>query len=289
MSEWGEDGEIDLFQGVLFLWRARSLIIGLTLAFVLLAFVATRFRTQSYTAATDVLVTSPGVLGQPNPTHIDALDRLARSKSVRALVDAQMTREQSLGNGAEVSSYQTSVDKSTEGETPSVSVLTLSVNASSPDLARRAADTWAETIVKEEARLTASTRAATLDFYSRQYKDATDELVTRQRALEQARQQRGRDRDAARSGAADPALAMEDAELWIARANLRRAGQRMDEARWMIAALDASVRLGPPAAPPTPSSPPTVRVVGIAAVVGFGLALFIAWVASRIRSAPRPL
>jgi uncharacterized protein involved in exopolysaccharide biosynthesis len=280
--EWGEDGEIDLFKGVLFLWNARYLIVALTLAFALLGLAATRVLPRNYTAAADVLITIPAAMSKlvPDPVDVDAIDRLARSKAVWAQAEEQLTKDQSLGKGQAVVATRTIVDKSVDAQRPSLSVLSLLVTASTPDLARRAADTWVATVVKEEAKLAAGTRAASMEFFSRQYKEAADQLLTEQRALDQARQKRGR-----ASAAPDADLALAEAELTNAQADFKRAGKRMDEARMIMADREAAVRAASPAALPTsPSSLSTFRIVAMGALAGFALALFIAWVASRIRS-----
>jgi LPS O-antigen subunit length determinant protein (WzzB/FepE family) len=286
--EWSDDGEIDLFRGVLFLWHARYLIVALTLSFALIALVATLVMPRNYTASTEVLVTVPALASVPaDPTTADRLDRLAQSTSVRASTEAQLTSERYLEKGATVTSYRTSVDKSAVDQSPSVAILTLSVGASTSELARRAADVWADIIVKEYSRNSEKTLTATVEFFTSQYKIATEQLVARRTTLEQARQQRGllRDRGDARQAVSDPAVALEEAELNVARSNLKRAGQRLDEAQLLLRARSSSARVVSPAASPTsPTGLPTARIVGLAALAGFALALFVAWVRSRFRS-----
>lgn len=271
--EWAEDGEIDLFKGVLFLWRFRYLLIALPLLCAFIAWLSAAWLMDKRYTASAGLVIVPAALSNllPDPTDVDAVERLAGSGAIHAEVETRLGQEQRLSGDQRVMAYTTTAQKSLDPARPTVSFLTLSVSASNPELAQQAANLWAETVAREEAALAEGKRKAALSVFEAQYEDAAARLVERQRAFDEARKRRD----------ADSTLA--SAELDNAKADFKRAGKRRDEAQFVMADRAPSVQR---AVLPTGASGPRVgRIVVFAAAAGFALALFIGWVYSRLSAA----
>jgi hypothetical protein len=271
--EWGEDGEIDLFGGVMFLWRARYLALVFAILGAVIAFAIVRLQPPSYRTSTNIFVAIPLVLRDSvaDPPDVDAMDRLAKSEAIQDAVRAAVA-DGRTDTRSRISNFRTVVDHSLTDVRPSLSSLTLIVTAADAELARRAADAWADLVVKEESQRASTTRASTLAFLTERYKLAMSRLLEKEKAL-----------DAAKHVYGDAAAAT--AEVENAKANFIRAGKRLDEAETVTANRDSAIRRGSPAAPASAVVTSTRKIVAAGAAIGLGLGLFIAWMRTRLRAA----
>lgn len=202
--EWADEGEIDLFGGVLFFWRFRYLIAAITLTAAGLGLLSVMTMSKEYTATSTVFLNTPRQQNPlaPEPLSTEALDRLAGSELVRMQVSADLRKRRLTDSDRQVFDFKTILYKSSEPQKPYLPLIGLSAVASSPELARDAADSWATALMTETTKLTTATRASAVDFIVTEYPKAAARLNERERHLEGLRRQHGQGLLAARTAAA---------------------------------------------------------------------------------------
>lgn len=211
--EWTDDGEIDIYSGVLFFWRYRLLIGVTTLAAALLGLAAATLMPKQFTATSTVFLNTPRTQNPlaPDALSIDAVDRLANSELVRTQVNAELLKRQGTGSTGRVSDFKTVLYKSTNPQQPYLPLIGLSVVATTAELSREAADVWAATLLVETKELTAATRAAAVDFIVTEYPKAAERLNEQERRLEILKREQGRALQSTRTSAA---VSLRQAQLW---------------------------------------------------------------------------
>jgi uncharacterized protein involved in exopolysaccharide biosynthesis len=211
--EWADDRELDVFSGVMFVWRYRLLIAGATLVAASLGFLATRMMPQQFTAIATVFVNIPRTQNPlaPDALSIEALDRLANSEIMQTQVSAALRQRNMTGEGRQVFALQTVLYKSTDPQKPYLPLLGLSAVASTPELARDVANVWAAVMTAETQKLAAATRASAVDFIVSEYPKAAERLNDQERNLEALQRTHGEALQAARNAAA---VSLKEEQLW---------------------------------------------------------------------------
>lgn len=282
-TDWADDGEIDFYGGMRFLWNARYPLTAGTLAVALLAFVGTRFMERTYTAVSSVVVVDVpvGSALSPEPIGLLGVKSLAESTAVRLAVVSAVTKQQPAVRETDLSRFSAGVYTTGDPRRPFLPVMDLKVTARTAELARLAADTWASVLVREVATIEAATGTATLDAVTAKYKEASDRLLARERAIRQKQRQAGKD------GGGQAAMAAEQRELDNDWADLRTIGARISEARILHDARVPVARMGTQAQlPQTPSVPDARGIVAMAALAGFFGSVLVIWFVSRLRADP---
>lgn len=238
--EWGRDSELDIAGGVLFLWHSRYLILGVTLLGALLGFVATRFMPAEYTGITTIFVNVPRTQNPlaPDALSVEALDRLAGSALLRSQVDAELTRRGLVDDHRRVFDFRTVLYKSTEPQKPYLPLLGLSAVASSPDLARDAANVWASVLLDEARRLTAATRASAVDFIVSEYPRAAERLSGQERSLEALKRRHAAALQKVKNAAA---VSLKEEQLWSREQLVINLEEERDRLALDITAAEAAV------------------------------------------------
>ncbi|HXG54534.1 MAG TPA: Wzz/FepE/Etk N-terminal domain-containing protein [Vicinamibacterales bacterium] len=191
--EWAEHGELDIFDGVLFLWRYRYLIVAVTLTALCLGFLVTKFLPKQYTATSTVFVNTPRAQNPlaPEVLSIEGLERLASSELVVAQVSAELEKRRLTDATRQVFDFKTRLYKSSDPQKPYLPLLGLSAVASAPELSREAANIWASALITETTKLSAVTRTSAVDFVVTEYPKAAERLTEQERAMEVLKREHG--------------------------------------------------------------------------------------------------
>jgi uncharacterized protein involved in exopolysaccharide biosynthesis len=210
--EWSGDGAIDVFGGIVFLWRYRYVIVSVTLIALGLGLLAALATPRQFTAIATAFVNIPRAQNPlaPEGLSVEALDRLANSELVSAQVGAEL-RRQDLMAGGTVFDYRTVLYRSTVPQKPYLPLLGLSAVASSPELSRAAANAWVSVLIAETQKLSAATRASAVDFIVTEYPKAAERLNEQERTLELLQREQDAALQAARTAAA---VSLKEEQLW---------------------------------------------------------------------------
>jgi hypothetical protein len=211
-DEWGPDGELDLLAPVLFAWRYRYFVIAAALVGALLGLGAAFVQPLRYTAAAVVFLTArtPNPLA-PDPITVEALERLAMSNVVRPRAEADLRKRNLITAGAQLVDFRPQLHKSVEANRPYLPMLGLEVDATTPELARDAANAWAETLTVEAAKLIAANRASTVEFIVNEYPKESQRLRKEEQSLEAFKSEQERSLGAVKNHAA---VSLREAQLW---------------------------------------------------------------------------
>jgi hypothetical protein len=209
--EWLSDREIDVFGAVMYLWRLRyRLLLGL-IGGLALALAYTFAQPREYSATASVMVRTPADadLQASHALPIDAIDQIASSASLRGQVTAELSRR-SLLNDGQIRDLRTLVRTGADPERPAVSLLALSAVATSPALARDAANVWAELLKSVIDKVEGSRRGDAERLLAQDYPKAAARLTEQERALEELKRGHQQSLHAARLRAA---VSLRQAEL----------------------------------------------------------------------------
>ena len=210
--EWSEDRELDMFSGVMFLWRYRYALVAAVVIGAALGFLVVRMKPVEYTAIATVFVNIPRTQNPlaPDPLSVEAVDRLANSELMQSQVSAELRKRPVGGNGA-VLDFTTVLYRSTDPSKPYLPLLGLTAIASSPELAREAANVWATVLTEETKRLAAATRASAVDFIVTEYPRAAQRLSEQERSLEALKREHAQAMQLVKNGAA---VSLKEEQLW---------------------------------------------------------------------------
>ena len=212
-EEWGPDGELDLLAPVLFAWRYRYFVVGATLLAAVLGFLAAVAQPLRYSATAVVYLTSPRT---PNPLApealtIESLERLATSDVVESRAQADLRQRNLLTAGQSVLAFRPQLHKSAEPGKPYLPMLELTIEATSPELARDAANTWSRMLKEEATRLIAANRTSAVEFIVKEYPKESERLREAEQSLDQFKGEQERALGNVRS---QVALSLREARLW---------------------------------------------------------------------------
>lgn len=207
------DEELDLLAPVVFAWRHRYLVLGLTLLAAALGFAATLLMPVPYTASTILFLNapkSPNPLA-PEPLGIDAVERLAVASGMQARVSADLEKRNLLDGDRRLLDFRAAGFTSGQVGSAPLPMIALHVDATSPELARDAANVWAAALTEDVGRLSAATRASAADFIVTEYPEASKRLHAQELTVEQTRRAQARALGSTRTTAA---VSLREAQLW---------------------------------------------------------------------------
>lgn len=211
--EWADDGEIDLYGGVLFFWRFRVLIVVITLVAAALGLLVALAMPKQFTGTATIFLNTPRTQNPlaPDALTVEAVDRLANSELVLTQVGAELAKLSAGAQAGRVTDFRTVLYKSTEPQKPYLPLLGLTAIATSAELSRSAADLWASTLLAETRKLTAATRASAVDFIVNEYPKAAERLNEQERHLEVLKRDHGQALTSTKTSAA---VSLREAQLW---------------------------------------------------------------------------
>ena len=180
-----QDGQINLAEYFLVLWRRRFLILLGTLVCALTAFILTVMVPPIYqTRATLILQPPPfSTELKPVPLSVETLKTMLESDSIASQLRSQLVEKQVIPQDVPIEQIKDMLSVQIPAEKEPL--IDLVVEAYSPEKAEIVANTWAEIFVVENASLTQSSQQATLDFIESQYPVVRNNLMDLQTELEE--------------------------------------------------------------------------------------------------------
>lgn len=175
--EWGDDGRLDLLAPIRAAWRYRIAIAVVTVAAGIAGLVTALVVPARYTASAIVFVSTiaPNPLDQ-EAMSVEALRHLAASDAVQARTLADLRKRNVIAAGQQVLDFDATPYRSIRPSTPYLPMLALNVDATSPELARDAANAWAAIFKEDAAKFVAATRATTSDAFVAEYTNASRKM-----------------------------------------------------------------------------------------------------------------
>jgi uncharacterized protein involved in exopolysaccharide biosynthesis len=211
--EWSDDRELDMFSGVMFLWRYRYALVAAVVIGAALGFLVVRMKPVEYSAISTVFVNIPRTQNPlaPDPLSVEAVDRLANSELMQSQVSAELRKRAAAAGDGSVLDLSTVLYRSTDPAKPYLPLLGLMAVASSPELAREAANVWATVLTEETRRLAAATRASAVDFIVTEYPRAAQRLSEQERSLEALKREHAQAMQSVKNSAA---VSLKEEQLW---------------------------------------------------------------------------
>ncbi|GAB4125839.1 MAG: hypothetical protein Kow001_21890 [Acidobacteriota bacterium] len=183
--DWESPDQVGLGDYVLVLWRRRAQILLVTLGCGLLAFIAGQLMPRRYEATATLLVQPPVFSTElkPQPLTVETYQMIVDSDAVKESVRRKLVEEGFLGPDEGPGTMETKLEPSKLRELAYSPVVLLVVRADSPEKAKRIADKWAETAVRECQGLSSRGKQGTLEFIETQYPEVTKLVETQEREL----------------------------------------------------------------------------------------------------------
>lgn len=188
--EWGDDGRLDLLAPVRAAWRYRVAVGIVTLVAAIAGLITALVLPTRYTGSAIVFVstTAPNPLDQ-EAMSVEALRHLATSGSVQARTLADLRKRNVIAAGQQVLDFDAVPYRSVQPSTPYLPMLALTVEATSPDLARDAANAWAAIFKEDAAKFVAATRNSTSDAFVTEYTNSSAKVREAELELDALRRQ----------------------------------------------------------------------------------------------------
>jgi uncharacterized protein involved in exopolysaccharide biosynthesis len=167
------------------LWRGRAFIATGALLAASAALTASLMVSKKYEAIATVFITPPTFsteLKAP-PFSVEAYARLAESDFITASTIVEARRRNILGPLEEPVRLQAALYPSREPQKPYLPMLGLAGRSTSPEKAQALANVWAEILIKEERKMAALGKTASVDFILAEYPKAAERLILEEEKL----------------------------------------------------------------------------------------------------------
>ena len=212
-EEWGPDGELDLLAPVVFAWRYRYFVVGAALVAAALGFLAALMQPLRYSSAAVLFLNAQSTANPlaPEPLTVESLERLAMSDVVKGHVEADLRKRNLLPAGHSILDFHPQLYKSAEPGKPFLPMLGLTIDATTPEIARDAANSWAQTLKDEATKLIAANRTSAVEFIVKEYPKESQRLLQEERSLEALKREQERALGSVKTQAA---VSLREAELW---------------------------------------------------------------------------
>jgi len=241
------------------LWHRRFLIAGATVLAMAIATVATVVMPRAYRAEATIFLTPPtyATTLRPEMLSIEAYARLAESDYILTMVDVELQKKRpdlfpggSTAPAAHHASYSASLVASREPQKPYLPLVSLSAEASLPEKAKVAANTWADIVVREEGKFSEVGKTNAANFILAEYPKVESTLAQNEAELVSVQRRQGQEMSdlKAQTGVSLKKVQLENVEKLVVTLETALATAKSDANRLkpIVAEFERELKATPP-------------------------------------------